>query len=483
MGRIWLALYFLLVAAGSAGAGEDCYLVVAGRLASAEGCVLMAHNEDNGADKVFRFRRVERARHSPGETVTLAGGGQIAQADTTWAYIVCEMPGLDFSHVLLNEHSVAVVSNNCPSREDRPELAQGGIGPRLRWLVAERARSAREGVRLVGGLVERFGYVASGRTLTICDPREAWQVAMVNGKHWVARRVPDDEVAVLANSFGIHAVDLADTLDFLGSPHLIEYAASRGWYDPEAEGEFDFERSYARADLLDNPNQRQRQWSGFRRIAGSEFPVPENGESLPFSIRPAAPVSRRQLFAALRDHYEGTPYEAAWGRAHFTPEGYKPRTVCHGSTNHGDVFELRGPGEKGPGTVWWTACWRPCASPFLPLFLKMDGMPGELDFTVERSVFENAGSAVMPGRDKAIGAFRELTLVLDEAGWSRMQALRAEWVEWESRAAGLVDELASGEGNITGPALFEFTQNLLREALEMAGVWLEKIPAGADGSR
>ena len=101
-------------------ADQNCFLVVAGRDATADGSVIMGHNEDNGIDMVFRMHRVQRMVHQPGEVVELAGGGRLAQVDTTYSYLIFEMPDNPFSHVLLNEHAVAVVSNSCPSREDRP---------------------------------------------------------------------------------------------------------------------------------------------------------------------------------------------------------------------------------------------------------------------------------------------------------------------------------------------------------------------------
>jgi dipeptidase len=54
----------------------------------------------------------------------------------------------------------------------------------------------------------------------------------VNGKHWVAQRVPDDKVAPIPNCYTIQGIDLRDTVNFLGSPDIIEYAITRGWYDP-----------------------------------------------------------------------------------------------------------------------------------------------------------------------------------------------------------------------------------------------------------
>ena len=129
----WSLLFCLvLVLSAPCPGGQDCFLVVAGRNATADGSVIMGHNEDNGIEMVFGMRRVERMVHNRGEFVELAGGIRMAQVDTTYGYLVFEMPGKPFSHSLLNEHGVAVVSNSCPSREDRPDLRGGiGIGPVL----------------------------------------------------------------------------------------------------------------------------------------------------------------------------------------------------------------------------------------------------------------------------------------------------------------------------------------------------------------
>ena len=139
-----------------------------------------------------------------------------------------------------NEWGVAVTSDNCPSREDKPELTDGGIGYMLRRLVAQRARSAREGVLLAGRLVERFGYVDSGRTYVIGDPNEAWLCCVVNGKHWLAQRVPDGHVAMVANTYSIRQVSLDDKANVLACKDIVEYAEARGWYDPQRDGAFDF---------------------------------------------------------------------------------------------------------------------------------------------------------------------------------------------------------------------------------------------------
>jgi len=153
---------------------DACYSIVVGKKASVDGCVIMAHNEDDGPPQIVNHHKIPRKKHSSGETVRLRNGGQLAQAKQTWAYIWSEMPGMLFSDSYLNEWGVCVTSDNCPSREDKAEITDGGIGYMLRCLVAQRAKTAREGVLLAGKLVERFGYIDSGRTYIICVKVSYW---------------------------------------------------------------------------------------------------------------------------------------------------------------------------------------------------------------------------------------------------------------------------------------------------------------------
>ena len=50
---------------------------------------------------------------------------------------------------------------------------------------------------------------------------------MVCGRHWVARRVPDDQVVLLPNYYVTDEVRLDDRQSFLGAADLIEYAYTK----------------------------------------------------------------------------------------------------------------------------------------------------------------------------------------------------------------------------------------------------------------
>ena len=152
-----IALFWLLPAAPA----WACYAIVVGCKASSDGSVLLGHAEQNSGRRILNFRRVARQQHDAQAQVVLRRGGRLPEVGESWAFLWSELPGQEFSDNYLNEWGVAVVSDYCPSREDdeaalirRGEIRQGGIGYMLRRLIAQRARSAREGVTLAGELIE-----------------------------------------------------------------------------------------------------------------------------------------------------------------------------------------------------------------------------------------------------------------------------------------------------------------------------------------
>lgn len=181
--------------------GVDFTSIIVGKNASATGEVILAQNEDNGGRLVMPQYYVPRMQHEPDEYITFEpGSALIPQVEETWAFYWSETRapgGASFSDGFVNEWGVAVASDNCsPTREDNPYINEGGIKHGIRRLIAERATTAREGVEIVAELVETYGYNHPGRSYQIVDKNEGWMMHLVNGSHYVAKRVPDDEVAI-----------------------------------------------------------------------------------------------------------------------------------------------------------------------------------------------------------------------------------------------------------------------------------------------
>ena len=253
--------------------GMDCFGIIVGAKASTDGYVYLGHNEDQGGEQMLNIYNVPSA---PGRLASL------------WF----EFPGTSAGDSFINEYGVCIASDRCASRETR---AKGSVVYEVRTAVAQRARSAREGVKIIGEMVERYGYDDTGRSYLIADRHEGWVCAVVRGRHWVAQRVPDDEIMTIPNYFVIGQVDLADTANYLGSKDLVRYARRRGWYRPRRDGAFNFRLAYADPASLDHPSNRKRHEVAQRFFCGDAL----LGKDVPFSRKPLKQFHRRDVCRVL----------------------------------------------------------------------------------------------------------------------------------------------------------------------------------------
>jgi dipeptidase len=349
----------------------DCFSIIVGKNASTDGSVLVAHNEDTGTDLV-NFTKVQAASHPAGSEIVFENGGKIPQVSQTLGYLWINIPVCDVCDTYINESGVFIGSDGCPSREDREDLTDGGIVFWLRRILAERAHTAREAVKLAGELINRYGYASSGRTYIIADAHEGWMLAVARGRHWVASRVPDDEIAVIPNSYTIQEVNLKDTMNYLGSPDLVEYAISRGWYNPATDGAFRFAKAYSNPGSLTHPDNVSRMWRGVTMLSGKSFTLDDD---LPFSLKPVEKVDIHDLTAVLRDHYEGTELDKSNLYTSGNPHVLSSGTICSGGSQYSAIAELRSWLPVEIGTRVWMAPFRPCVQAFSAWYPCITGTP------------------------------------------------------------------------------------------------------------
>lgn len=452
---------------------EGCFSIVVGKNASTDGFVIMAHNEDDAPPQIVHHRKVPRKRYSPGEKVALRNGGRLDQVDETWAYIWSEMPGMLFSDSYINEWGVGVTSDNCPSREDKAELTDGGIGYMLRRLVAERARTAREGVLLAGRLVERFGYIDSGRTYIICDPNEGWLFCVVNGKHWLARRVPDDEITMVANTYTIRRVDLSDVDHFLASADIIEYAVERGWCDPKEDRPFDFAAVYANPKAASNPSNSGRQWAGLQYVA--ERPILA-GLDLPFSVTPRRKVGAREIMEILRHDNEGKTSQSSSSKIIVCDTACP---ICSGATQTSFVAQLRGDKPLDIGIVYWMCLASPRTSFYIPFHFGICDFPAGFAAGSPQRPSEELYNGVVespfrPDAMRAFWTFSNFYNKVDAAGDEAIALAKSRALQIEESAFAIQNSLERAARSLytrDRPAAAQMLTNYSR------GVYLSALEA------
>ncbi len=315
----------------------NCFSIIAGKDATVDGSVLMAHNEDDGGEQMLNIYVVPAT-------------------DKNLRYIWCEFPGMEVSDVLMNQFGVSVASNGCPSREDKGDFTGEGVLWEVRLAVAKYAHNAREAVAIIGSLVETFGYKGSGRSYIIADPTEGWVVSVVKGKHWVAQRVPDDKVMTIPNYYVINDVNLDDEENFAGSQDIVDYAIERGWYDPAKDGEFSFARAYASEKSLSSVNNNRRHRQAWNYFFASEHP----GE---FAGIPRKKVSIRDMMNVLAIH--DAP----------DAEGHLVNSICNDNTILSTIFQLRPKMGFDTGCVMWNAMGHPCSEVYVPWYAGVTKAP------------------------------------------------------------------------------------------------------------
>lgn len=462
----------------------NCFAVVAGKDCTVDGSVIVAHNEDSGIDSAVHHWKVPAMQHEAGAEHELLKGGRVPYAPATPGYIWCQMPGLEYSDTYFNEHGVAVVTNACRSREDRPDLTDGGITLLLRRIVGIRATSARHGVEIATGLLAKYGYGDSGRCMTIADGREAWILDMVHGKHWAAARVPDDKCAVVANHYSIHHVDPDDTDNYVLSPGLIEYATERGWYDPERDGAFDFANVYGGDAARRHRSNVRRAWRANNLIGAQQ--VDETWRQ-PTFVEPKRKVGVQDLMEVLRDHYEGTEYDKSLGYELSSPNR-NGATICAGGTSFSTVFQLRADMPPAIGAVMWIAMGRPDASIYVPWYAGVTAVPegystGTWRDAERRHMDPTFAAQGSPARFAAVNDYQRRLDRAYGAGFPAMDAsrdaLEASWwaaqQEFEARAVeAFAEDPAAARRMLT-----DYTVRLQSEATELMDRWAAELPDAA----
>ena len=326
-----LTLSLLLLCTWLCGAQNDnCFGIIVGKNASVNGEVILGHNEDDGGEQMLNLYTC---------------------SDYLWA----EFPGMEVADAFLNRYGVAIVSDNCPSRSTDTDFLDGGVCYEVRQTVAKQATSAREAVEIIGRLVKTRGYNQSGRTYLVADPEEAWVVSVVQGRQWVAQRVPDDAVMIIPNYYVIDRVDFPDEENFAGTD-VFSYAALRGWYNFRTDGPFSFRKYFSSPESRASEHNLLRHCSA---LSYFEQPRQDHPDQIPFCFKPDKKVSVQDVMRALSLH------QPAWSTG----------SICNRKTVLSTVFQLRSNMPREVGCVMWTAMGHPAVEAFLPIYLGTTQMP------------------------------------------------------------------------------------------------------------
>ncbi len=225
----------------------------------------------------------------------------------------------------MNEFQVAIGETTFGGRSELSSQA-GAIMDygSLIYVTLQRAKTAREAIKVMTELVAEFGYYSSGESFSIADANEVWILELIGkgegekGAVWVAVQIPDGYISGHANQARITTFPLNDKDKCVYAEDVISFAREKGWFNG-SDKEFSFSDVYAPVDFSAARFCDARVWAGFNKVATGMDKYAEYAKGiiqqgdhnfasnrLPLWVKPDKKLSVQDVMGMMRDHFEGT---------------------------------------------------------------------------------------------------------------------------------------------------------------------------------
>jgi dipeptidase len=239
----------------------------------------------------------------------------------------------------MNEHQVAIGETTYGGNETMVDTTAIMDYGSLIYITLQRAKNAREAIKVMCELVSEYGYASEGESFSISDPNEAWIFEIIGkgrgnkGAVWVARLIPDGYICAHANQARIQTFPLAT-----GKKNSIAITSKdlSRIFDPIVECVYAYDViDVARANKLFTGTDQQfsfsdtyqpitfsgarwcemRVWAFFRAVNNEmdQYINYVSGHDLskrmPLWVKPNRKISEADMMSFMRDHLEGTPFD------------------------------------------------------------------------------------------------------------------------------------------------------------------------------
>lgn len=321
-----VALFLMLFTSTS----YACTVVMAGKKATVNGEVLVSYTCDGWYDNrltVIPAQKYPKGAMAPvyknicyqsKPDVKLDKVGEIPQAAQTYAYFHTGYP-------IMNEKSLVFGEYTWGGREENECPTAMMMIEQLEVFGLQRAATAREAIKVMGALAEKYGYADGGEALAIADKNEVWLFEITGpgplwnaesgkpGAVWVAQRVPDDKYGMGSNRSRIGEIDFKDSNNFMYSKNIKTFAQEMGWWK---EGEkFVFHKIYNPTPYGSPYYQQRREWRVYNLLSPSIKLDPNAKEQYPLFQKPEKKLTVQDLMRVNRDYLEGTQFDLTKGLA------------------------------------------------------------------------------------------------------------------------------------------------------------------------
>lgn len=294
---------------------DACTNILITRGASKDGSTMVTYSADSHTlygEAYFN----PRSKYAKGEMLKIYEWdtgkylGEIAQVEQTYSTISN-----------MNEHQVVITETTFGGRSELRDAKGIMDYGSLIYVTLQRAKTAKEAIKIMTDLVAEYGYYSGGESFSISDKDEVWIMEMIGkgtgnkGALWVAMKIPDGYVSAHANQARITQFPLNDPENCLYSKDVISFARENSLYKGK-DADFSFSDTYAPLDFSGMRGCEARVWSAFNILTKGgvdkyiDYAMGYNAKNrMPLWVKPAEKVSVKEVADIMRDHYENTPLD------------------------------------------------------------------------------------------------------------------------------------------------------------------------------
>ncbi len=356
-----------------------CTTILAGQEATADGSLIIARNEDNaGASDAQNI-----VRHGPRrEAMTFQANDNAFTWDlppNALGYVAFpkwqseDQKDLSFEETGINDFGIAISATETIFNSDAilavdPYVTDTGLTEdSITSVVLPYATSAREGIRLLGRVIETAG-AGEGFGVALSDRNEIWYLETASGHHWLAQRLPADSYFVSANQGRFQDVDFSDPMNVMSSAGFMDFLVDNKLYDPAREAFNFFTRCIADGEH-DHTYNYPRVRELLKLYSGIEY-AREDG-LYPVFVQPDRKLTVQDVAEGLRNRYQGTPHDPY---IHQNPkEPYRPVSVMRASLSHITQTRPDLPGDIA--VIQYIALGMPDLAVYMPFYKGLADMP------------------------------------------------------------------------------------------------------------
>jgi len=234
----------------------------------------------------------------------------------------------------MNEFQLAIGETTYGGREELHDSTAIVDYGSLIYITLQRAKTAREAIKIFSELVNEYGYYSEGESFSISDPNEVWILEMIGkgspkkdkkgkidyskGAVWVAIQIPDGYISGHANHARITTFSFQKKNNFFDtkqtvfhSPDVISFARKMGYFKGE-DKDFSFSDIYAPLDFEGARFCEARTWAQFNRVCKDMAKYEQYAmgydlkNRMPLYVKPDKKLSVHDVMELMRDYYQGT---------------------------------------------------------------------------------------------------------------------------------------------------------------------------------